>query len=200
MKGADVFKNCSLRRVAIATSWLALLAMVGCANPKNQYAMPKATPETTTIRAVGDGSNGSWALSYHHDIVVDMSYMTNGRVIGVMEGSFTVDPPPVDEILAEAKRQRFDELPERIAPAAQPLHAPMYRLQIRFDKGMHEVQVYCPGCMERTAELDRFWAVWDKVWAPFKLKPTGFERFGPPSATEDIKRLQPAKETSNSKF
>ncbi len=195
-----MFKNCSLRRAATATSWFALLAMVGCANPKSQYAMPKATPETTTIRAVGGGRNGSWALSYHHDIAVDMSYATNGLAIGVMEGSFAVDPPPVDEILAEAKRQRFDELPERIAPAAQPLHAPMYRLQIRSDIGMHVVQVDCPVCMERTAELDRFWAVWDKVWAPFKLKPTGFERFGPPGAAGDIKRLQPAKKTSDSKF
>ena len=177
-----------LKRFAIVTAFMAL---TGCASAPDPYALPKATPETTIVHAVGEGGNGSFSLRYHHEIVADMSYSIRGRTTGVMEGSFTVAPPPVDDILAEAKLQRFEELPTRIEPSVQPIHAGTYRLAIRGDQGMHEVTVYCPLCMERSTELDRFWAVWDTVWQPFKLQPTDFPRYGPPGATGHVQLLPP---------
>ena len=164
-----------LMRAGLLVCSLGLALPAWAANDNN---FPTATPDTTVIKAYGDDARGFWSVKYHHEFLADLSYSTRPLSLstGGLEGTLYVNPSHAEAVLAEAKAQNFDKLPEKILPTICAMHGPMVRIEIRMQGRMHSVQAYWPGYMPQSPELSRFWAVWDKIWTPFALAPNILNR------------------------
>ena len=164
-----------MRPIFTALIRAACIAVICCiVMPWSAQAQTTSKSEKSDIEIEAFYSQGqldTWHLHITRNGVAHLQFFA-GRGNGQALGNFYVNTEKLQSLLSTGPLRSFDELPPKLVPTrALPFHTPHYQIKVRTKGQEHEVNVHFPADIERSPDLDHFWAAWHGIWALVPIRP-----------------------------